>query len=103
MIAVDTNILVYAHRKDVDFHDQANACIKELAEDARIVVRGASRDANDMLKAVETAKDISEDESKAGQNSIQELTDKHIAMVDKVGEKNEKGTWKCSDARGSLT
>ncbi len=32
MIAVDTNILVYAHRRDSDWHVQAANLIKELAE-----------------------------------------------------------------------
>lgn len=32
MIAVDTNILVYAHRAECAFHDSAYACIKSLAE-----------------------------------------------------------------------
>ena len=32
MIAVDTNLLVYAHREDSVFHDRASACIKSLAE-----------------------------------------------------------------------
>jgi toxin-antitoxin system PIN domain toxin len=32
LIAVDTNILVYAHRRDSDWHIQAGNLIKELAE-----------------------------------------------------------------------
>jgi len=32
MIAVDTNILVYAHRRESQFHEQANGLIKALAE-----------------------------------------------------------------------
>jgi len=32
MIAVDTNVLVYAHRLESAFHSQAHACIKSLAE-----------------------------------------------------------------------
>jgi uncharacterized protein len=32
MIAVDTNILVYAHRRDAEFHDVAAQHITELAE-----------------------------------------------------------------------
>ncbi|GGP89694.1 type II toxin-antitoxin system VapC family toxin [Streptosporangium pseudovulgare] len=32
MIAVDTNVLVYAHRSDNEFHDRAMAKIRELAE-----------------------------------------------------------------------
>ena len=32
MIAVDTNLLVYAHRGDSAFHDRASECIRALAE-----------------------------------------------------------------------
>lgn len=32
MIAVDTNLLVYAHREDAEFHDAALARVAELAE-----------------------------------------------------------------------
>jgi predicted nucleic acid-binding protein len=31
MIAVDTNLLVYAHREDAKFHAQANAALVKLA------------------------------------------------------------------------
>lgn len=34
MIAVDTNLLVYAHREDSTWHEAAYACIEELAEAA---------------------------------------------------------------------
>lgn len=34
MIAVDTNILVYAHREDSPFHAPAYRCVAELAEGA---------------------------------------------------------------------
>jgi toxin-antitoxin system PIN domain toxin len=34
MIAVDTNILVYAHREDSPFHSAAFRCVAELAEGA---------------------------------------------------------------------
>ena len=32
MIAVDTNLLVYAHRSDAPFHAEANAALTELAD-----------------------------------------------------------------------
>ncbi len=35
MIAVDTNVLVYAHRRDSPFHHQAWAVVSELAEGHR--------------------------------------------------------------------
>jgi uncharacterized protein len=34
VIAVDTNILVYAHRRDSPFHEAAAACMREIAEGA---------------------------------------------------------------------
>jgi toxin-antitoxin system PIN domain toxin len=32
MIAVDTNLLVYAHRAEAQWHDRAAGCLRELAE-----------------------------------------------------------------------
>jgi toxin-antitoxin system PIN domain toxin len=32
LIAVDTNILVYAHRRDSEWHEPATACMRGLAE-----------------------------------------------------------------------
>ncbi|MBI4728695.1 MAG: PIN domain-containing protein [Acidobacteria bacterium] len=32
MIAVDTNILVYAHRRDAEFHEVAESAVRRLAE-----------------------------------------------------------------------
>ena len=34
MIAVDTNLLVYAHREDAEFHDVALSCVTDLAQGA---------------------------------------------------------------------
>jgi toxin-antitoxin system PIN domain toxin len=34
LIAIDTNILVYAHRRDSPWHDAAVSCLKRLAEGA---------------------------------------------------------------------
>ena len=64
--------------------------IKKMTEEARVAVRGARRDANEMLKDAEKDKEISEDESKGGHKRIQELTDKYVAVVDEVGANKEK-------------
>ena len=32
MIAIDTNVLVYAHRRDADLHAAAATCVREVAE-----------------------------------------------------------------------
>lgn len=63
--------------------------IKKMTEEARIAVRSGRRDANDMLKDAEKEKELSEDESKAGQKRIQELTDKYVSVVDDIGAKKE--------------
>lgn len=36
MIAVDTNILVYAHRRDLPFHHKSRLALAELAESGRL-------------------------------------------------------------------
>jgi toxin-antitoxin system PIN domain toxin len=36
MIAIDTNILVYAHREDSQWHDVASECLRHLAEGREI-------------------------------------------------------------------
>ena len=64
--------------------------INKMTEDARVAVRSARRDANDMLKTAEKDKDISEDDSKAGQKKIQETTDKFVGVVDGIGQDKEK-------------
>jgi ribosome recycling factor len=61
-----------------------------MTEEARVAVRSARRDGNEMLKDAEKEKEISEDESKLGQKKIQELTDQWIARVDEVGAAKEK-------------
>ena len=64
--------------------------INKMTEDARVSVRSARRDGNDMLKAAEKDKELSEDDSKAGQKKIQEITDKFIGVVDGIGQDKEK-------------
>jgi ribosome recycling factor len=64
--------------------------VNRMTEEARVAVRSARRDGNEMLKDAEKEKEISEDESKLGQKKIQELTDQWIARVDEVGAAKEK-------------
>jgi ribosome recycling factor len=64
--------------------------IKKMAEDARVAVRGARRDGNEMMKDAEKDKAITEDDAKAGTKRIQDLTDKYIAAVDDLADKKEK-------------
>jgi ribosome recycling factor len=64
--------------------------IKKMTEEARVAVRGARRDANEMLKEAEKDGDVTEDNAKTCGKKIQDLTDKYIASVDEVSAKKEK-------------
>ncbi len=64
--------------------------VKKTAEETRVAVRHARRDAMDMLKDAEKEKSISEDERKNGEKKVQDLTDKYTAMIDSISEAKEK-------------
>lgn len=63
--------------------------VKRLGEEHKVIVRGQRRDANEMLKALEKDKEISEDDSRKGQTRVQEVTDAHTKLVDEVITKKE--------------
>lgn len=48
---------------------------KGMLENAKISIRNVRKDANDKIKKLEKDKDITEDESKKGQEQIQKITD----------------------------
>jgi len=64
--------------------------IKKKAEDKKVAIRQVRRDSNDMLKALEKDKEITEDELHAGQDKVQKITDQYIAAVDDITAKKEK-------------
>ena len=64
--------------------------VKKVTEDFRISIRGHRRDANEMLKALEKDKEISEDENRRGQTKVQEVTDDHTKKVDVIIDKKEE-------------
>ena len=62
---------------------------KSYAEDARVSVRNARRDANSQLGKAEKAGDITEDDQRDGENDVQKLTDKYIKKIDEMFKKKE--------------
>ena len=54
------------------------------AEDGRVSIRNVRRDANDHVRKLLKDKEISEDEARRAEESVQKLTDKYIADVDKM-------------------
>ncbi len=64
--------------------------IKAMGEKCKISIRNIRREANDDLKNLLKKKDISEDEEKKYEKQTQELTDKHIKLVDEKVANKEK-------------
>ena len=58
--------------------------ISKLGEDAKVAIRNIRRDANDKVKADKKNSLMTEDEAKASDKAIQDLTDKFIKEVDAV-------------------
>lgn len=65
--------------------------VNKKAEEAKVALRNIRRDANDAIKKLEKAKEITEDESKKGQDDMQKITDKFVKAVDtaKAGKEKE--------------
>lgn len=60
------------------------------AEDAKVYIRNIRRDANDQIKKLEKNKEITEDDSKGGQDDVQKQTDAAIAKIEKIYDEKEK-------------
>jgi ribosome recycling factor len=63
---------------------------KNAAEQARVAIRNIRRDANDDVKKSQKSGDISEDDEKRLEDSIQKLTDKYVEEVNNLLEEKEK-------------
>lgn len=64
--------------------------VRGEAEQARVSVRNARRDANSHLKDLVKDKAIAEDDERRANDLIQKLTDKYIAEIDHVLAEKEK-------------
>ncbi len=64
--------------------------VGKKAEEAKVAMRNVRRDGNDAIKKLEKAKEITEDESKKGQEDMQKLVDKYIKLVDGAKSSKEK-------------
>ncbi|MCV2403812.1 ribosome recycling factor [Marinomonas sp. C2222] len=63
---------------------------KGEAENGRIAIRNVRRDANGNLKDLVKEKEISEDEERRGQDQVQKITDKYVALVEEKLAAKEK-------------
>ena len=64
--------------------------VQKSGEDAKVAIRNIRRDANDLCKKMKKDGEMTEDEQKASEKSIQDLTDKYTKEIDGVTAKKEK-------------
>ena len=58
--------------------------VSKMGEDAKVAIRNIRRDANDKTKAMKKNSEMTEDEAKASDKQIQDLTDRYIKDIDAV-------------------
>ena len=76
--------LTEEHRKGLGKHSQ------KMGEDARVSIRNIRRDANDEIKKLKKDGQMTEDEQKAGEKAVQDLTDKFIKIIDNITSNKSK-------------
>ncbi len=64
--------------------------VRKMAEKAKVSVRNHRHDALDALKAMKKNGDITEDDQKDGEKSVQNLTDRYCKEVDQLCDSKEK-------------
>ena len=64
--------------------------VKKVAEDNKVAIRNARRDALEKLKALKKSNTITEDDEANGEKKIQNLTDKFCKEIDNLAAIKEK-------------
>lgn len=64
--------------------------VSKSCEDAKVAIRNIRRDANDKIKAMKKNSEMTEDEAKESEKSVQDLTDKFIKSIDDISATKDK-------------
>ena len=64
--------------------------VTKMGEDGKVALRNIRRDANDACKTMKKNGEMTEDEQKASDKAIQDLTDKFIKEIDTITADKEK-------------
>lgn len=76
--------LTEEHRKNIGKE------IRQLAEEAKVSVRGVRRETIEKLKKLQKAGELTEDDLKVEEKDLQDLTDKFIKEIDQVSAAKDK-------------
>ncbi len=64
--------------------------VKKLGEDDKVAIRNLRRDANDHLKKLQKAGDLTEDDLASDEKDVQKIVDEAIKTIDEMVKKKEK-------------
>lgn len=64
--------------------------VSKLGEEAKVAIRNIRRDAMDKAKDMKKNSEMTEDEQKASEKTVQDLTDKYIKEIDVITASKEK-------------
>ena len=64
--------------------------VRKEAEEGKVAIRNIRKDVNNKLRKSEKDSEITEDDLKSGEDSVQKLTDKFTNLVDEALDKKEK-------------
>jgi ribosome recycling factor len=64
--------------------------VKNIAEEGRVGVRNARRDARKTLETAEKDGDISKDELERAEKDLEKMTQEHVDAIDKATAKKEQ-------------
>ena len=64
--------------------------VKKGAEEAKVAVRGVRRDTMEEIKKLKKDSDITEDEQRKAEETLQKVTDGFIKDIDKIAADKEK-------------
>jgi len=62
---------------------------KVMGEKSKVAIRNIRKDANDKIKKLEKAKEITEDESKKAHDEVQKITDNAVASIEALVKAKE--------------
>jgi ribosome recycling factor len=70
--------------------EELKKVVKTMAEDGRVSLRTIRRDANEVIKKLESDKKIPEDERFTAQEEVQKMTDKFMAELETILKEKDK-------------
>ena len=73
-----------------DRRKELSKLVSKMGEDAKVAIRNIRRDAVDKCKDMKKKSEMTEDEQKTSEKSVQDLTDRYIKEVDAVTAKKTK-------------